>query len=190
MTFVLVSIRVADPADSCTAILTRETSWSTPPRVCILPYPHIKGRFISDGIPYRSTLSGCVICDSLSVTRCMHADGIESPVFYPLLSLIAFALCDDVVSTDGRARLIVIDHGMYRRLHPEFRRSYCKLWKALVVRDTQLLQEAATELGVGRFANVLPLAFTFRSINSNAKLGGRMTKVGTWALLPAWREAC
>lgn len=30
---------------------------------------------------------------------------------------------------DGRWQLVVLDHGMYRRLTPQFRAAYCRLWK-------------------------------------------------------------
>ena len=31
--------------------------------------------------------------------------------------------------------LVLIDHGMYRRLDPTFRRAYCELWCAMATRD-------------------------------------------------------
>lgn len=31
--------------------------------------------------------------------------------------------------TDGHWQLVVLDHGMYRKLTPLFRAAYCRLWK-------------------------------------------------------------
>jgi predicted unusual protein kinase regulating ubiquinone biosynthesis (AarF/ABC1/UbiB family) len=38
---------------------------------------------------------------------------------------------------------VLLDHGMYRRLDPDFRLTYCKLWKAFLTRDNKLGSQTA-----------------------------------------------
>ncbi|CAN0316469.1 unnamed protein product, partial [Phaeothamnion confervicola] len=44
--------------------------------------------------------------------------------------------------------VVLLDHGMYRRLDPGFRHAYCRLWKAFVTRDAELGRRTAVELGL------------------------------------------
>jgi hypothetical protein len=46
--------------------------------------------------------------------------------------------------------LVVLDHGMYRRLSHGFRRSYCDLWHALIIGDVAAGEDAAVALGMPR----------------------------------------
>jgi len=40
-----------------------------------------------------------------------------------------------IIIDDGNLyQVVLLDHGMYRRLHESFRRSYCNLWKAFMTR--------------------------------------------------------
>jgi aarF domain-containing kinase len=34
-------------------------------------------------------------------------------------------------------QLVLLDHGLYRELSPEFRLTYCRLWRALVLADVE-----------------------------------------------------
>jgi len=78
---------------------------------------------------------------------------------------------------DGRGQLVVLDHGMYRRLSPRFRAGYCRLWKALLTRDDALGARACAELGVAPGAyDVLSLMLVQRSASSGAGLGARLSK--------------
>lgn len=52
------------------------------------------------------------------------------------------------VGPTGQHQLVLLDHGMYRRLDPQFRYAYCMLWKSFVTNDVQLLQRAAELLNV------------------------------------------
>ena len=74
-------------------------------------------------------------------------------------------------------QVVILDHGMYRRRQPDFRVSYCRLWQALILRDQTLLRQAATELDILEYADILPLLFTRRSSHSKNKAGqSGMTK--------------
>lgn len=65
--------------------------------------------------------------------------------------------------TTGQWQLVVLDHGMYRRLSSRFRRAYCALWKALLLRDPAAGETAIQDLDLPRDAyDVLSLMLTYR----------------------------
>jgi aarF domain-containing kinase len=73
-------------------------------------------------------------------------------------------------------QLVILDHGMYRRLTPQFRAAYCRLWKALITQDLEAGQRASIELGLGADAyDALSLILTYRSADSKASAGSRMS---------------
>ncbi len=57
---------------------------------------------------------------------------------YVSLQLLACVLSRAVfvAFADWALRIVLLDHGLYRQLSPEFCYNYSHLWKALVVRDT------------------------------------------------------
>ena len=46
----------------------------------------------------------------------------------------------------GKWQLVLLDHGLYRRLNDEFRIEYSKLWKSLILGDIQGITESATKM--------------------------------------------
>ena len=48
-----------------------------------------------------------------------------------------------------RPQLVLIDHGLYVKLTPEFRRQYSELWKALLAMDLGTLFRVASQWGIG-----------------------------------------
>lgn len=48
-----------------------------------------------------------------------------------------------------RPQLVLIDHGLYVKLTPEFRRQYSELWKALLAMDFSTLFKVAGQWGIG-----------------------------------------
>lgn len=48
-----------------------------------------------------------------------------------------------------RPQLVLIDHGLYVKLTPEFRRQYSELWKALLAMDFSTLSRVAGQWGIG-----------------------------------------
>ncbi|KAI0245804.1 ABC1 family-domain-containing protein [Lactifluus subvellereus] len=48
-----------------------------------------------------------------------------------------------------RLQLVLIDHGLYVKLSPEFRRQYAELWKALLSMDVDTLLRVAKQWGIG-----------------------------------------
>uniref|UniRef100_A0A7S4NHC3 ABC1 atypical kinase-like domain-containing protein n=1 Tax=Guillardia theta TaxID=55529 RepID=A0A7S4NHC3_GUITH len=81
--------------------------------------------------------------------------------------------------TNGRTgrnyNLVVLDHGLYREISSESRKTYCTLWEAMVLQDKRKLDEVSMEMGVGKYAKLFPLIFTMRSIDSKVRLGERMS---------------
>ncbi|XP_062370083.1 uncharacterized aarF domain-containing protein kinase 5, partial [Cinclus cinclus] len=49
---------------------------------------------------------------------------------------------------DGKAQLVLLDHGLYESLSERERASLCGLWRAIVLRDLQAMRARAAELGV------------------------------------------
>jgi len=113
----------------------------------------------------------------------LGVDGLSSAAaMVSLGGMGSYFTSDNNAETYGKNRgnsyqVVVLDHGMYRRLEPSFRRSYCMLWKALLLRDERLGKEAVKGLGVSSEAyDALALVFTFRGTNSKGKLGQRLSK--------------
>lgn len=52
------------------------------------------------------------------------------------------------VGTDGKARLVLLDHGLYEFLSQRDRTSLCKLWRSIVLRNHPAMAEHSAELGV------------------------------------------
>jgi aarF domain-containing kinase len=50
---------------------------------------------------------------------------------------------------NGQPEVVLIDHGLYIRMSPEFRHQYSLFWKSLLAFDNETIQEIATSWGVG-----------------------------------------
>jgi len=51
---------------------------------------------------------------------------------------------------NGKPQLVLVDHGLYRGIEPEFRRLYAELWKSLMLADLKGIKDACHGLGVDR----------------------------------------
>ncbi|XP_053105929.1 uncharacterized aarF domain-containing protein kinase 5 isoform X3 [Hemicordylus capensis] len=49
---------------------------------------------------------------------------------------------------DGKAQLILLDHGLYEFLQDKDREALCKLWRAIILRDDATMQACSKQLGV------------------------------------------
>ena len=47
----------------------------------------------------------------------------------------------------GQPQVVLLDHGLYRDLDDAFRLAYCRLWKALVLRDLDAIRRECNQLG-------------------------------------------
>jgi len=76
----------------------------------------------------------------------------------------------------GGAQLVLLDHGLYRRLSEDYRLAYAQLWCALLAQDDAAGRAAASALGVPPDDyETLAIALTFRPPNSRAPLGSGMS---------------
>ncbi|KAL8038223.1 hypothetical protein ABFX02_11G091300 [Erythranthe guttata] len=71
--------------------------------------------------------------------------------------------------------LVILDHGIYKQLSEDFRKSYCQLWEALIILDSEKIQQLGENFGVGKYARYFPVIFTGRTINSKSLLGRGMS---------------
>uniref|UniRef100_A0A7S2V1K6 ABC1 atypical kinase-like domain-containing protein n=1 Tax=Fibrocapsa japonica TaxID=94617 RepID=A0A7S2V1K6_9STRA len=79
-------------------------------------------------------------------------------------------------SSTNNHQLVLLDHGMYRRLDSEFRTTYCELWKAMIIRDNHLAKASLAKLGMdAKYYEPLSLWFTYRTPTSKKGVGQRLT---------------
>lgn len=75
-----------------------------------------------------------------------------------------------------RPQLVILDHGMVRELSPAFRREYCRLWRALLMRDHATGRRAAVALGLPEVdLELLSLLLMHRTPKSKAAVGSNMS---------------
>jgi len=74
-------------------------------------------------------------------------------------------------------QVVLLDHGMYRRLDPAFRLCYCNLWKAFLTRDHRLGVEQAKKLGLQESGyDFLSLILTWRPSTTSAPIDSRISE--------------
>mmetsp|Transcript_19764 Transcript_19764/g.24072 ORF Transcript_19764/g.24072 Transcript_19764/m.24072 type:complete len:442 (-) Transcript_19764:39-1364(-) len=83
-----------------------------------------------------STGVGMICVPALAITGAFHAAAVAAVISG------TFALYNQ--NKDPLYELVVLDHGMYRRLEPNFRRLYCQLWESLLLRDHNLGRRTGT----------------------------------------------
>jgi aarF domain-containing kinase len=47
-----------------------------------------------------------------------------------------------------KTQVVILDHGLYREMSDEVRQTYCRIWKALVLKDDEQLQKYCAQMGV------------------------------------------
>ena len=62
-----------------------------------------------------------------------------------------------------RPQLVLLDHGLYRDMTDEFRRSYARLWAALLSANVHDIAKYCEELNVGHAYPLMASLLTFRS---------------------------
>jgi aarF domain-containing kinase len=73
------------------------------------------------------------------------------------------------------AEVVLLDHGLYRELTPHFREHYGGMWRSMVLMDMDKLLYHCNQMGIGEFAEYMPLIFTQRPIDSQKILGESTT---------------
>ena len=52
------------------------------------------------------------------------------------------------ILVDSNGRVVLLDHGVYRSLDDDTRRTWCKLWRGLIAGDEREMRAAVNDLGV------------------------------------------
>ena len=63
--------------------------------------------------------------------------------------------------TNGKAQLVLLDHGLYEYVLPKDRVALCNLYKAIILRDEERMQQHSQEMGVEGKLNALWFSFCF-----------------------------
>ncbi|GAB2224831.1 hypothetical protein Droror1_Dr00005608 [Drosera rotundifolia] len=71
--------------------------------------------------------------------------------------------------------IVLLDHGIYKELDEDFRLDYCRLWRALILRNANEIQQVGERFGIGKYFRYLPLIFTETTIESKSALGKGMS---------------
>ena len=73
--------------------------------------------------------------------------------------------------------LVLLDHGLYKELPTQFRLDYCRLWKALVLKDMEGVKFYCQKLNAGEMYSLLAAILTSRSWDdiTNSDLGSLKT---------------
>lgn len=100
----------------------------------------------------------------------------------------------------GEFDIVLLDHGMYRRLDERFRSSYCKLWAGLVSGNDKQALNGIREMGLDdKYLDLMGLILTYRIPPSmlgpdtplllvNQRLGTRMGKDAKKAMREYFRK--
>ncbi|KAK7300640.1 hypothetical protein RJT34_11488 [Clitoria ternatea] len=67
--------------------------------------------------------------------------------------------------------LVLLDHAVYRELDEDFRKDFCQLWEALILKDVKKTMWLGERFGAGRFSRYLPIIFTGTTIESKYAVG-------------------
>ncbi|XP_061347768.1 uncharacterized protein LOC133293238 isoform X2 [Gastrolobium bilobum] len=75
--------------------------------------------------------------------------------------------------------LVLLDHAVYRELDEEFRKDFCQLWEALILKDSEKIISLGERFGAGKYSRYLPIIFTGTTIESNSAFGISNKEKGT-----------
>ena len=62
----------------------------------------------------------------------------------------------------GKPQIVLVDHGLYKRLDPDFQESYARLWTGIVMADISAIKGACESLGVDKMYPLLAAMLTSR----------------------------
>ncbi|XP_063777132.1 uncharacterized aarF domain-containing protein kinase 5 isoform X2 [Pseudophryne corroboree] len=79
---------------------------------------------------------------------------------------------------DGKARLVLLDHGLYEYLSERDRTALCKLWRAIVLRNRPSMERYSAELGVKDYLLFCEILLQ-RPLSLSRTLGNALTKEET-----------
>ncbi|RYQ99573.1 uncharacterized aarF domain-containing protein kinase 1 isoform X2 [Arachis ipaensis] len=65
----------------------------------------------------------------------------------------------------------LLDHAVYRELDEEFRKDFCQLWEALILKDLNKTLRLGERFGAGKYSRYLPIIFTGTPVESKHAFG-------------------
>ncbi|XP_004490790.1 uncharacterized protein [Cicer arietinum] len=71
----------------------------------------------------------------------------------------------------GDPHPVLLDHAVYRELDEEFRKDFCQLWEALILKDLKKTLWLGEQFGAGKYSRYLPIIFTGTTIESKYSYG-------------------
>ena len=63
---------------------------------------------------------------------------------------------------EGAPQIVLLDHGLYRELHDDFRRNYCRLWRGLVTSDEKEIKANCEKMNAGAIYTLLAAMLTMK----------------------------
>ncbi|TKY56662.1 AarF domain-containing protein kinase 1 [Spatholobus suberectus] len=67
--------------------------------------------------------------------------------------------------------LVLLDHAVYTVLDEDFRKDFCQLWEALILKDAIKTMWLGERFGAGKYSRYLPIVFTGTTIESKYAVG-------------------
>jgi len=90
-------------------------------------------------------------------------------VFHAQVFLSGFVHCDPHPANvlirsngSGKPKMVLVDHGLYKKLDDTFRVEYCRLWKSLTVADIDGIKSSCAQLGIDEMYPLLAAMLTSR----------------------------
>ena len=83
-----------------------------------------------------------------------------SSVFNSQVFQTGFVHCDPhpanvlLREKDGKPQIVLVDHGLYKQIDNDFRLTYAKLWKALMMADVKEIKVHCGQLGIHEMVSI------------------------------------
>ncbi|XP_038047396.1 uncharacterized aarF domain-containing protein kinase 5-like isoform X2 [Patiria miniata] len=75
---------------------------------------------------------------------------------------------------DGKAELVLLDHGLYEELPAKVRLALGRFWRSIILKDEPTMKQSAAEMGIKEYL-LFGMMVTQRPINMKARRGLHMT---------------
>lgn len=66
----------------------------------------------------------------------------------------------------NKPQIVLLDHGLYRKLDDSFRRNYCRLWQAIILADETGIEKYGKKLNAGPLYALLAAVLTLKPWDS------------------------
>eukprot|EP01037_Dinobryon_pediforme_P043598 gene43598-54739_t len=64
-----------------------------------------------------------------------------------------------------RGQIVLLDHGLYRKLQDDFRQNYVRLWQGIIMRDEESIEKYCRRLNAGDMYSLLAAMLTMKPWN-------------------------